>query len=164
MEEVLIERTIKVLTVELQAKLVETWERQNKSLKEINPSREDDQVPFEVEESDFFRYSLEERPTTKNYRFIVSCQREILDSTDRGMSISEYETEIVFLYDFGYDKVSRYYIPLRVREAISKTIQENFRKITRQSSHITPHNTAAVETANGGDRMVITGISYKIVV
>ena len=166
MEEILIERTIATLSEHLQSELVKVWQYNAKELLKVNPNNANDlSVPFEVSTDDFFRFNLGERVSSKNYRFIVSSQRGVADSDARGDVANEYDLEIVFLYDFkfGSDELSRYYIPMRVREAVIRTIEENTRDITGSSSNITLDDFITAEASGKGSRTVMAGVLYKII-
>ena len=164
MEEILVERTIKTLVDHLDGELHKVWNYNEDQLLRLDPGHiQDKKVPFLPEIADFFRFSLDERVSTKNYRFVVSCQRAVIDSTHRGNVANEYDVEIVFIYDYRFDGKSRYYVPMRVREAIIRAIENNFRIITSRSSDITLEDIATVEAAEKGSRSILAGVLYKII-
>lgn len=167
MEEIIVERTIVTLSEHLQGELVNVWEYNAKELLQVNPSIETDtDVPFTVSSDDFFRFNLGEKVSSKNYRFIVSAQRGVADSDHRGDIASEYDLEILFLFDyrFGENELSRYYIPMRVRQAIIQAVEKNSREITNRSSNITLHDFLTAEATGKGSRTVMAGVLYKTVV
>ena len=164
MEEILIERTIKVLFENLEEKMTKVWKSVEDKLAKLGPAyQERSKIPFVPTPNDFFRFSLGERISNKNYRFIVSCQRSSVDTTDRGEVANEYELEIVFLYDYKFDGRSRYYIPMRVREAIMSVIEDQSRHITGRSSNITLGDIQTAEATAKGSRTVMAGVVYKII-
>lgn len=164
MEEIIVERTIKVLAEHLQPELLDVWlfnESELERLEIIEKKNLD--IPINVSSEDFFRFGLGERVSSKNYRFIVSSQRNIADTDHRGDVANEYDLEIFFIYDFGFDEKSRYYIPMRVREAIIKAVEKHSRMITGRSSDITLSDISTVETAGKGGRSVLAGVLYKTI-
>ena len=164
MEEILVERTIVALTHGLPKALQNVWRYNEDQLGELNSDHQKNYLPpFLPVADDFFRFSLDERVSSKNYRFVVSSQRTVIDSTHRGDVANEYDVEIMFLYDYRFDGKSRYYIPMRVREAIIKAIEENFRFITRRSSDITLTDITTAEATGKGSRTVVAGLLYKII-
>ena len=87
-----------------------------------------------------------------------------MESSNRADSISQYGLEIMFMYETGFDDIrSRIYIPLRIREAIIKTIEENYREITRRSSFISLDDIGIVEADNEGNRSIIAGVLFNII-
>ena len=164
MEEVIVERTIKTLTDHLSGEMTKVWDRNEELLKKLDSSHEKNlTLPFSVVSDDFYRFSLDERVSPKGYRFIISCQRNIADSTDRADLANEYDLEILFLYDFNFSGKSRYYIPMRVRQAIIQTIQENSREISGRSSYVTLSDIQTAEAAGKGARTVLCGLLYKVI-
>ena len=164
MEEVLIERTIKTLTDYLQAEMVKVWATNEDELSKLDPGYVKNLViPFTASNEDFYRFSLDERASQKNYRFVVSCQRNVADTTDRGELANEYDLEIVFFYDFSFVGKSRYYIPMRVRDAVIRAVENQSRKITGRSSYITLAEINTAEMTVKGGRTVLCGLLYKII-
>ena len=164
MEEILVERTIKALSEFLMPELAKVWIDQEDMLVSLDIGHQKNlNIPINPVPEDFYRFSLDERVSSKNYRFIVSCQRNVADSSHRGEFASEYDIEIIFLYDYGFDGVSRYYTPFRVRQAIIQAIEKNSRQFTGRSSDITLSEFLMAEASGKGSRTVMAGILYKII-
>lgn len=164
MEEIIVERTIKLLQEKLNRQVVKTWAKIDDGLLNINPDHVISTPPFEFKDKDFFRFNLEETVANSNKRIIVGCERSIADSSNRGDIANDYTLEIMFMYETNYSDIrSRIYIPLRYREAIIRTIGENYREITNHSSFISLEDLGVVESDNEGNRSIVAGVVYQVV-
>ena len=165
MEEVLVERTIKVLVDYLDAEMALVWTDIEGKLEKLDPMYQKNlTLPFIVDAQDFFRFSLDERPSVKNHRFIISCQRTIADTTDRSDLASGYDLEVIFMYDYTFDGKSRYYIPMRVREAIINALQKHSRLITGRSSYFSVGEINTAEMSDTASRTVLCGVQFKTII
>lgn len=164
MEEILVERTIKALSAHLMPELAIVWREHEEHLLALDIGHQKSlDIPINPLPEDFFRFSLDERISSKNYRFIISCQRNVADSTHRAESASEYDIEIIFLYDYGFDGASRYYVPFRVRQAMIQAIEKNSRQFTGRSSDITLAEFLTAQASERGSRTIMAGLLYKII-
>ena len=162
MEEQLVERTIKLLAGNLRGVMATNWEKQHIAMTNIDDAYQELAMPEFVEE-DFYRFSLDERISSKDYRFVVGCQRSVQDTTQRADVLEIYTLDILYIHDFKFDNQSRYYIPMRVRNSVIALIGSHYRNITGRSSNIVLKDIAMAEEAAKGSRSVLTGVSYDIV-
>ena len=165
MEEILVERTIQVLSEHLNAQVLKVWSKVETQLTVLDENYEATTPPFEFTEKNFYRFNLDEVASSDEGRIVVGCERKVVESSNRGDFVNGYALEILFMFETGYEDIRfRLYIPMRYRNAILDTIQEHYRTILKRSSYFVIRDMGVVEANNDGNRSILAGVLYDVVV
>ena len=161
-EEILIERTVKVLEDNLNSALTEVWGEVAANYTKLGVDKTLIDAPV-ISAGSYHRWSLEDRAATSDFKIIVNSGLTPSDSTNVGTPLRQYDLSIEIIWTYGQQESDRYSVPARVREGVLRTIEKFKRDIVGTNKIWVADAMMGADNPGEGNRESAAGVLYNII-